>query len=256
MTKISDITTDDINRDILHCLKKNEHNSLTVRGDREGEDDDYSRNMYDEYCPESTVHNDHEWRWLGYFIGKNTSLRELKLQEWPDNIEPFSRGIKNNRSIRTVAIHNIEGDRAGENIFRSMSPFLENNNNLSKLVVEDCEFGEGCVRQLSLMVRNCNKSLKSVRLQDNTIELNDNWEDESDDDNGVEEKHPIYEPMADVIQALCAHPQLERLELSSMNIARQIICAAHSQLCTPSTSLAIPLTMNKLMLCWKLPVSS
>ena len=84
-------------------------------------------------------------------------------------------------------------DLSGGEIFQSLRPFFENNHNLSEIVVEECTFGSGCARQLSLALRGCNKSLKSVRISD--IQMGG-------------------EQLVEIIEALSVHPQLERLDLS------------------------------------------
>ena len=84
-------------------------------------------------------------------------------------------------------------DLSGGEIFQSLRPFFENNNNLSEIEVEECQFGPGCARQLSLALRGCNKSLKYVRFAYN--QMGD-------------------EQLVDIIEALSAHPQLEKLELT------------------------------------------
>jgi len=190
---IIDITTNESNRYILRKLKENDayFDKLWVTDSR---DDEY------DYFPESV----HEMGWIGYFIGKNTTLKDLILHSNPfedvDNnaIEPFYRGINSNRSIQKIRFYNT--DLSGGEIFQNQRPFFENNNNLSDLVVVECEFGAGCARQLSLALRGCNSSLKHVKLSNN--QMGD-------------------EPLAEIIEAVSLHSQLEKLELWRMNIGRK-----------------------------------
>ena len=90
-------------------------------------------------------------------------------------------------------------DLSGGEVFQCLRPFFENNNNLSEIEVERCQFGAGCAGQLSSTLRACNKSLKYIRLVGNEVE-----------DGGL----------VDIIEALIAHPQLEKLALPYMNVGR------------------------------------
>ena len=87
--KIEDITTDDVNRDILRKLKENDPNfdKLWVYNSGERLDDC-------DYCPGGA----HEFGWLGYFIGQNTMLEEFywssnQFQWFNSAIEPFCMGV-------------------------------------------------------------------------------------------------------------------------------------------------------------------
>ena len=102
--RIEDITTDPYNRDILTSLKENDPDFdelwvCTEDGDDRG---------YKEYCPKSAK----DFEWLGYYIGRNTILKELHLSSNPfqgfshNTIDSFCRGVNSNRSIQ-----NIEFDR-------------------------------------------------------------------------------------------------------------------------------------------------
>ena len=69
--KIEDITSDEQNQDIIRQLKENDPNrDLVCICD---EDDAWSEN---DYCPV-----EEEMGWLGYYIGKNTSLWRLGSTE-------------------------------------------------------------------------------------------------------------------------------------------------------------------------------
>lgn len=69
-------------------------------------------NYDNEYCPEG----DRDLRWLGYFIGKNTALKELHLmisssgpyedlRPYNMAIGPLCRGVNLNRSIQKIWFH-------------------------------------------------------------------------------------------------------------------------------------------------------
>ena len=126
--KIEDITTDFTNRDILRRLKENdpEFDDLVVVSRRNYDDD------INEYCPEDP----RSLGWLGYSIGENTKLQGLQLRLNPLRyfhnravIEDFFRGVNCNRSIQKIHFHNT--DLSGGDIFQSLRPFLENNDNIS-----------------------------------------------------------------------------------------------------------------------------
>ena len=210
-TKIEDISTDETNREILRWLKENnpDFDELVVCSTRD-EDNLFGDS---EYCPKSA----NDMGWLGYFIGQNTTLRELELRSFEDindkAIETFCAGVNINRSIKKIAFSNM--DLSGGDIFQSLRPFFENNSNLSKVLVERCQFGAGCVRRLSLILRGCNKSLESVSLSTNEM------------GNG--------EQLTEIIEALSAHPQLTYLRLWRMNIETNE-CTALSTLLLHTTT--------------------
>ena len=115
--------------------------------------------------------------------------------------------MNSNRSIQKICFNSMV--QLGGEIFQSLRPFFENNNNLSELAVRRCEFGAGCARQFSSALRACNKSLKLVRFYGNQMG---------------------GERLVDIIEAMSAHPQLEQLQLPSMNIGRNESAAIASLL--------------------------
>ena len=189
--KIHEITTDETNREILRRLKENDPDfvGMWVKDDREDNCD---------YCPEGA----HDMGWLGYVIGKNTILRKLNLrtnifQRFNNSaIEAFCTGVNSNRSIQIIRFSIM--DLSGGEIFQSLRPFFGSNSNLAELKVQKCVFGIGCARQLSVALRGCNTSLKSITIGYNQM---------GDGEQSVE-----------IIESLVGHPKLESLELFGMNI--------------------------------------
>ena len=193
--KIEDITTDEINREILRKLKGNDPTFEKLRVYEER-----SSHLDNRYCPQGA----RDFGWLGYYIGQNTYLRKLILRSNifrgvnSSAIESFFRGVNSNRSIQKIRFN--EMDLSGGELFQSLRPFFEENDNLTELQVDECEFGAGCARQLSLLLRGCNKSLKSVNI------------------NRSDRRDMEGEQFAEIMEALSVHPQLETLILWRMNI--------------------------------------
>ena len=140
---IEDITRDATNREILRRLKENdpEFHMLWVVNSFEGSNNRANHMFW----PEDA----HIFGWLGYYAGRNTHLRELYLSDPISKIaiEPFCRGLNRNRSIQKIEFYMIRP--FGGEIFQSLSPFFENNNSISELVVVRCAFGAGCARRLA-----------------------------------------------------------------------------------------------------------
>ena len=164
--KIDDITTDETNREILRKLKENdpEFDNLVVCSTRD--EDDYRDD--NEYCPQSA----REMGWVGYYIGKNTTLQELyfnlnPFEDFSNSIELFCRGANSNRCIQKIGFNAT--DLFGGEYFRSLHPFFDNNNNISELRVSRCHFRAGCACQLSLMLRCFRSSIKSITPTTNRI---------------------------------------------------------------------------------------
>ena len=152
--KIEDITRDETNREILRWLKENdpEFVELCVRSRRDDE-------------------NARELGWIGYFIGENTTLKEITLCSDPFLGLPFYRGMNSNRSIQKISFHDMNTGLRRE-IFEYLRPFFTNNSNLSELEMERCQFGPGCAQQIVLALRGCSKSLNTSRLD--TIKWGEN----------------------------------------------------------------------------------
>ena len=197
--KIEDITSDETNQEILRKIKENdpEFDTLWVIDDRQDNFD---------YVPEGSL----DIGWLGYFIGKNTILREIYFH-WSvlKDFHKFFKGVNRNRSIQKLTF--LYMDLSGGEIFQSLGPFFQNNGNLSKLELTACQFGAGCARQFSLALRACNKSLKCI---------------------GMEEIGLGGGQLVEIFEAMSVHPQLERLRLDNMNIGRNECAALANILCS------------------------
>ena len=139
---------------------------------------------------------------LGYFIGENTSLQKLIITYLPplrDNgVEAFREGVGRNKSIRSISFDDC--DRSDGHIFKSFDQFFKNTENLTEIEVSNCGLWAEDVRQFSLALRGCKKSLKQIYLSDNEIEEGQ---------------------LLEIIQALNMHPHLEVLALNHMNIGRR-----------------------------------
>jgi len=191
--KIEDITSNDINQTILRRLKDN----ISIH---------YSDKLH--LIKGDQDHNDYilddgeDIGWLGYYIGQNTTLQSLN--------ESFFKEISCNTSIRKVYFNIVDGK-----MLSMLGKFFQNNNSLIEIWIDDCVVlnTEG-VQQLTLAIRNCNKSLKHVSLTDN--EIGDGQ-------------------LVNIITALSVHPQLSELRFECMNIGRNE-CTALSTLLRCTTT--------------------
>ena len=98
-----------------------------------------------------------------------------------------------------------------ENFFSGC--IFENNNKLCEILVASCQFGAECACRFSLALRGCNKPLTSVAFASN--QLGD-------------------EQLVEVIEALCMHPQIEKLRLTDVAIGRNECAALANLLCETS----------------------
>jgi hypothetical protein len=205
--QFKNITSDKAKQTILRRLKDNDpdFDSLWICNQNQIHDG------FD-FCPT----NGEELGWLGYFIGKNTTVETLYIMSTPSpfcnaGVEDFRRGLGRNKSIQKICFcnHRLEGS-----VFELLDQFFRNNNNLTEFEVSECLLGGEYVHWLSLALRGCNnKSLKRINLTDN--EIRDGQ-------------------LVDIILALSTHPQLEYLELSCMDIGRNE-CAALATLLSNTT---------------------
>jgi hypothetical protein len=131
---------------------------------------------------------------LGYFLGQCTSVKELYIRSDLFNNsgkEVFFRGLGNNKSIEELYLEGLE--LLDGQMFTMLDIFLRNNNNLTEIVLEGCEFGVEGMRQSSLALGGCNKSLQHLQLTDSNLQ----------------DGH-----LVDIITALSMHPQLTKLYFS------------------------------------------
>ena len=198
-TRIEDITSSTNNQNILRRLMKNvKMNDLWIsdvpllveNGDYYLHDDD----------------DDDDLGWLGYYIGRNASVKELHF-DIHIRSKPFYNGLSQNTTIQALYFWGF--DLMEGEIFRLLNPFFKNNHNLNEIRVDGCEVGEGCGRQLSLALGVFNKSLKQIGLS-STPPNNQN--------NQIGNGHLLA--TADLIVALSMHPQLEAIDLQGMSIGR------------------------------------
>ena len=126
---IEDISSDELNRDILRGLKDNDPDlgylfiCSPEQVTNEIDVDEFS------FCPD----NWKELGWLGYYLGKNTTVIELHFYETPppscsSGFEGFRRGLGRNKSIQKIAFHL---DRLEGRVIELLDQFFQNNNNLT-----------------------------------------------------------------------------------------------------------------------------
>ena len=106
--------------------------------------------------------------WLGYYIGQNTSLRELYFTTISISIHQIYgvklyKGLNHNKSIQVIAF--ADSDLLNGQIFGILDQFFTNNN-LTEIRVMYCELGMEGARQLSFALR-CGNDL-SLKLRGNT----------------------------------------------------------------------------------------
>jgi len=204
--KIEDITSNKINQSILQQLMDNDgsFNRLYIVG---GSSDDQD---HDDYIPD----DGEDTGWLGYFIGQNTKLQHLHFFERSNTYtESFFREISCNASIEMVQFNGIS--LVNGNLISMLGPIFQNNNSLNEIRIGDCYIFDS-IRQLSLAIGNCNKSLKTFELGDNGIS---------------------YGQLVDIITALSMHPQLEVLTFMGMRIGRNEYTALATLLRCTTTQL-------------------
>ena len=111
---VDDIATNSNNRIVLRRLQINEAskytNSLYIQNAPNEDEDQSDECTY--YFPEGAD----DMGWLGYFVGKNQHLEELMIVPFTptsgasvrDVIEPFFRGVNQNKSIRGIYFSGVD----------------------------------------------------------------------------------------------------------------------------------------------------
>jgi len=215
--KIEDITSCKRKRSILQRLKDN--------------DESFDKLWI---CSEDQVHDDLDYdfdnavelAWLGYILGSNSTVKELYISSdlTSNSRDVFRRGLGNNKSIYHLTMEGFDL-HAGQ-MLMMLDLFMKNNNNLTEINVNGCQVGAEGIRQLSLAIGNCNKSLNHFSLCDNEIT------------NGQ---------VVEIITALSMHPQLTKLYLSDnapSNMGRNE-CTALSTLLRCTTTQLQELILNE-----------
>jgi len=140
----------------------------------------------DEYYPIPPI----GYFWLGYYIGQNTKLKQIAFHDITIDEESFYKEMSCNRSIENIHFSFV-GLLEGR-VLSMLHPFFTNNYSLAEIRIEECVLDEADIRQLSLAIEGCSKSLK-------TFDYNNN--------------HSEAGNVVNIITALSVHPQLERLHL-------------------------------------------
>ena len=143
---VDDIARNSNNREVLRRIQRNnagDRISLCIQSQQWTP---YGGDCID-YFPEGV----YDMGWLGYFVGKHDHLQQLFIKpftsmsgaDYADVIEPFFRGVNNNKSIWEIYFVNVillEGE-----MFTMLNPFFQLNYNLTNIVISECDFGvEGC----------------------------------------------------------------------------------------------------------------
>lgn len=164
----------------------------------------------DEYVPM----DNEDIGWLGYYIGNNTQLQELRFYTAIDNVanESFYKEMSRNKSIQEISFWKIS---LNGKLLRMLTPFFKNNCNLVEVTFYECDI-EGDM--LSVAIGNCNKSMRRIEMFNN----------------GIRDGQ-----LVDTITALRMHPQLEVLDLHSMTIGRNECTVLSSLLSCSATQLKI-----------------
>ena len=191
---VDNIATDSNNRIVLMQIKRNDANDDQINElcIQNHHDDEWEADcVY--YCPEGA----YDMQWLGYFIGKSDHLRRLFIYSFTptseatvrDDIEPFFTGISSNKSIQEIFFSGV--DLFGGEIFTMLTPFFDNNYNLTTIIIIECVWGDEGARLFALALgSSTNKSLQNLDLQNNNI---------------------VEEGMVDIITALSMYPHLQQL---------------------------------------------
>jgi len=192
--KIEDITTNKENQITLQRLKDNDPNFTTLEFIRSAER--FHFNLNEDYTTVFIPSSAKELAWLGYFLGQNTTIDHLSITCTPPpscnlGIEIFRTGLGQNKLIQLVGFDNV--DLSDGIILQMVDTFFKNNHSLTKVESRGVHLGAQGVRQLSLAIGSCGKSLKRFSFQGPLI------------GDGL---------ALDIITAMSMHPQLEELRFN------------------------------------------
>ena len=167
---LDDITSSDRNAEILRRLRDNDPKLARLSITQ----DDFfgNRLVYD-----FVVQEGDDLEWLGYFIGRNTKLRSLRINDLPEYREQITalvRGIEQNRSIRNLYIY---GDHlsGGESVLSSLSTMLQSEScSLTSLSLGNIRLVSDDAAVALADALKGNKSLKSLYFNPEALTL-DGW---------------------------------------------------------------------------------
>ncbi len=97
---------------------------------------------------------------LGKCIDSNTSIRELRLdyhKSFKDELEGFGQAMNHNKHIEKILFCQLRGG----NIFQAMMPFFANNDSLTRIQIENCDFGDDGYEPLARAIDGCTRSLRA-----------------------------------------------------------------------------------------------
>lgn len=160
---MEEITYNEKKQDILRRIKENDIQKVAICDSRMPSRDNFTYSMH---------YESHEMGWLGYFIGRSSSVKELHIsvcrtyQQYSPIIcgsSDFCRGIKQNKSIQQVKFYGI-GLSGSFEFISMLDKLFRNSHNLRELHVVRCELGMEGTRLLSLALASCNKSLKHMNI--------------------------------------------------------------------------------------------
>eukprot|EP00984_Skeletonema_dohrnii_P001039 scaffold328_cov95-Skeletonema_dohrnii-CCMP3373.AAC.4 len=180
--KLEDITSSQQNADILARLRGNDPKFTNI----------YIAETVEDGGDFIIRKGDH-LGWLGYFVGMSKQVEVLFIEYFPDNLnmDAFFDGLGHNQSIQTLGIStDIEED------FKSLGPFLRNNNSLCGLTFSCFDIGLQCARNIASLL-GLRSSLKSLNF--GSTDLGD-------------------EELVEIATALRTQPQIDELNLCHNHI--------------------------------------
>ena len=169
---IEDITSIENNQAILRRMKNDDPEltslSLCTNDD---DDDEYRRNTcFKSRAPggECYAVEQNDAGWLGHFVGNNTKLTTIEIQEdllyGDDDIaEKFCAGLSRNRSVQKLLLNGVDLSVSnGGMCIQNLKPFLQNNGNLIDVEFVEIYIDAGGIHQLADALRRCKCKLKKI----------------------------------------------------------------------------------------------